>query len=261
MRRTMAQVAAVAISIGFATSAMAIEPGLYGVQSTWQTGLYQIDEETGQATLISIPSNNASCAGASFLYGDLYCTDVLDDNYRWSSGTFDIPTGAYTPISYQDGSANWHGLASSEAHGVCWAIDADAGNILKSLAPDGTVTTIGPAGIHGRGMAYDDTHGILYAIGSGALYSVDINTGASSYIGDIGIPSNLIGLAYDEGTQTLYANEGDTTMALYTLDTTTGAATLVGYNGVNWIDGLAWIPEPGSLGLLAIGVLFMPRRR
>lgn len=257
----MAKVMAVAISIGFAASALAVEPGLYGVQSTWETGLYRIDQETGEATLVSAPSNNASCAGASFLDGELYCTDVLDDDYRWTAGTFDLPTGAYTPISYQDGSANWHGLASSDAHGVCWSVDADAGNILKSLAPDGTTTTIGPAGIHGRGMAYDDTRGILYAIGSGALYSVDINTGASSYIGDIGIPSNLIGLAYDESTQTLYANEGDTTMALYTLDTTTGAATLVGYNNVNWIDGLAWIPEPGSLSLLAIGVPLMLRRR
>jgi hypothetical protein len=243
MNKCMTTLVAATVSASFAVSAPAIEPGLYGIESTWDTNLYKINELTGQATFLAPASNWASCAGASFLFDELYCTDVLDDDYHWSVGTFDISTGNYTPISYQDNSANWHGLASSDAHGVCWAIDADAGNILKSLAPDGTIITIGYAGIHGRGMAYDDTHGILYAIGDGALHTVDITTGESTFIGPLGIPSNLIGLAYDENTQTLYANEGETTASLYRVSPTTGEATLVGANGYGYIDGLAWIGD------------------
>ena len=51
------------------------------------------------------------------------------------------------------------------------------------------------------------------------------------------------------------------TDSLYTVDVNTGVATLVGANGHPWIDGLAWLPEPSSLVLLALGALSVLRRR
>ena len=90
---------------------------------------------------------------------------------------------------------------------------------------------------------------------------------------------NLAGLAFDEDSRILYANAipfgGGTgsPSLLYTVNVTTGLATLVGANGQNDIDGLAWIsdgpddhrsiPEPltATLGLMGLGVLGMATRR
>lgn len=269
MRRVLlATLAAIAI----VANAWAIDPGLYGIQSINDegNGLFRIDPLTGAATKITSLDKDPSLAGASFLNGELYVTDV----FNWIPGVgyllydrLDTETGVFTGIHDQGSDFNWHGLASSDALGVTWAIAQDIqGGHNKTLVETdvyGNMTTIGPTTIDGRGMAYDDTHGILYATNydDSGLYSIDINTGAATYIGDTGVRCDLVGLAYDEWTQTLYLNEADVTDSLYTVDVNTGIATLVGANGHPWIDGLAWIPEPSSLALLALGALSVLRRR
>ena len=50
---------------------------------------------------------------------------------------------------------------------------------------------------------------------------------------------DLVGLAYDEVSATLDMNVAGA--GLYTVDVETGQATLVGENGVNNIEGLAWL--------------------
>ena len=91
----------------------------------------------------------------------------------------------------------------------------------------------------------------------GALYSINQATGQSG---------GLVGLAFDEDNDVLYMNLGSNTTtpnSLFTINTTTGAATLVGANGAvagQGIDGLAWrssavasaAPEPGTFALLAL---------
>ena len=158
--------------------------------------------------------------------------------------------------------------------GILYAIDINNNDILTAQFPDGSVATIGSgAGIDGRGMAYDDANDILYAMGGGSLFTVSVITGTSILIGPTGLSTGGIGLAYDEKNGILYANERDSA-ELYTLNVTTGAATLVGSNGVEGIDGLAWmddcevriIPTLSEWGLIAMaGVLgivgFMVLRR
>jgi hypothetical protein len=270
MRRTIGMVASVVLASGFVASALAqIEPGLYGLQSWGQNGVYKIDESTGAATYISSLPHETFCVGVSFLNGELYGCDINPTEPHFLSyGRIDIPTGGYTGVHFQDGSMNWHGLASSDALGLTWAIDQNDGNNLKSTDVNGIITVIGPAGIDGRAMAYDDTHGILYATnwdwgaGEGRLYTLDIDTGAATLIGNLGVNCDMAGLAYDEVTQTLYLNDCWAGASdLYTVDVETGVATLVGPNGFEMIDGLAWIPEPASLGLLAIAGLLALRRR
>ena len=262
----MRKVVVVLAVAGFAASAFAVDEGLYAF-SSWTSEVWSIDESTGEATHLT-DTTAGSFSGASFLGGEMYGTDIWFDPYEFTVGTIDLDTGAYAYVSDQGGSWNWHGLASSDGAGVLWSIDQDAGNVLTSLAPDGTITSIGSTGVvDGRGMAYDDTNGILYATGgygsAGAthLYTVDVADGATADLGSTGLDTFLIGLAYDESTQTLYANDGNTG-DLYTVSTTDGSATHVGSNLASdvTIDSLAWIPEPASLGLLAIGALLLRRR-
>lgn len=266
MRRSI--FAWVTLVVFAANAGASLAPGLYGIQSINNegSGLFRIDPQTGAATKISELDKDPSIAGCSFLYGDLYVTDV----FNWVPGTgyllydkLDTDTGTFAGIHDQGFDFNWHGLASSDAHGVTWSIGGDSGKMLIATDVNGNMTTIGPTGIDGNGMAYDDVHGILYATNydDSSLYSIDINTGVATLIGDTGVRCDLVGLAYDEWTQTLYLNEADVTNSLYTVDVNTGVATLVGANNHPWIDGLAWIPEPTSLSLLALGALAMRRRR
>lgn len=265
MRRVLLTALAVT---AVATSAWALEPGLYGIQSINNegNGLFRIDPATGAATKLMSLDKDPSLAGASFLGGELYVSDVLN----WVPGSgyrlynrLDTQTGVFTGIHDQGFDFNWHGLASSDAFGVTWAIGQDTNRSLIQTDINGNMTVIGPTGIDGRGMAYDDTHGVLYATNydDSGLYSIDILTGAATYIGNTGVRCDVVGMAYDEVTQTLYLNEGDETDSLYTVDVNSGVATLVGANGHAWIDGLAWLPEPSSLVLLALGALAGVRRR
>jgi DNA-binding beta-propeller fold protein YncE len=266
-RSVVFALATVAIAtVAIAANAWAVDPGLYGVQTADGEGshVYRIDPATAAATRISSMPFDVSLAGATFLHDQLYVSDVLQFVPTAAFyGMVDVETGAYTGIHDQGFDLNWHGLASSESLGVTWSISQQADRNLVETALDGSFHMIGPTGIDGRGMAYDDANGILYAINfsDASLYTVDIATGLSTRVGPTGTPCDAIGLAYDEFTRTLYMSEGDVTDSLYTLDVSTGAATLVGELGFHFIDGLAWVPEPASFGLLALGAVVALRRR
>ena len=59
------------------------------------------------------------------------------------------------------------------------------------------------------------------------------------------------GLAFDEITRTLYLNVAST--GLYSVDIGTGAATFIGPNDANGIDGLAWQDPPVGACCLVTG--------
>jgi hypothetical protein len=274
------------LCVGGSAHAQTFPDGLIGLSSTEPAVLYSIDASTGKATPIVTLNGGASLTGLAFLQRTLYGTDLY--NFPGSSGGNDIGSistgGIITFLSNQNGSANWHGLAANEAGNVLYSIDLNNNNILTAQFPDGSVQTIGSGtGIDGRGMEYDNTHGILYATGSdGSLYTVSTSTGTSTLIGLTGVDtSTYVGLAYDECNEILYLNDGG---QLYTLDINTGAATLVGSNGVDdIIDGLAWKgdcgpnpnpnPNPNPIptlsewglivmaGVLGIAALLVIRRR
>jgi len=248
--------------------------GLIGL-STRTDSLYSIDPDIGAATLIGPAGGNYAGVGLSFLGGELFASDLL---LQLPSPDFDVQTarislvlGTSTPIGVQDGSLNWHGLASDETLGLLYSIALDQANQpLKAMAPSGVVTTIGAGtGIDGRGMAFDDVNRILYATSSSdeSLYTVDVSTGAAQRIGafGLGIDTSFSGLAYDEVNRILYLNGGVDDVSplignLYSVDVGTGQASLLGSNGVEFVDGLAWIAddaapvsEPAALALFSVG--------
>ena len=227
--------------------------GLVGLSSNNPAVLYSIDASNGTATPFVTLNGNAGITGLSYIEGTLYGTDLY--GFPGASGGFDIGSistgGIITFLGDQNGSSNWQGLASDDCgENILYALDIENNNILTAQFPNGTVQTIGTGGdVQFVGMAYDDLNEILYAIPrNGLLYTVSTVDGTSSLIGGSVIPQPTIswGLAYDEDNSILYANNGNTG-ELYTLNVTTGAATLVGSNNVveTVIDGLAWLDPCG----------------
>ena len=267
---------AVPVLMGLVGSTPALA-ALYGLSSSYPGTLYTIAPGSGLATAVGdlTGCDSVSYTGLSFLDGTLFGTDVyLNSDY--TIGTIDTGTTAFTFVNDQDGSWNWHGLASDEGAGLLYTIDYDDGYKLKSMTAGGVVTTIGTGtGIQGRGMAYDDGNGILYATGpetqAQSLYTVNTATGESTLIGAMGVSTYYIGLAYDEVADILYANVGET--GLYTVNVSTGELAFIGSNGTtagSGIDGLAWlgpqgpdVPEPGTLALamLAVGAIAGLKKR
>ena len=88
----------------------------------------------------------------------------------------------------------------------------------------------------------------FYAIqDSGTLLSIDSTTFDVTTVGSMGIATSFGDLAYDSSTQTLYALGGRDNAGLYTVNTATGAATLVGMHNANDLFGLAFDSSTNTL--------------
>lgn len=111
----------------------------------------------------------------------------------------------------------------------------------------------------------------LYTIDSGTdslNTQIPPNNGTQNVVGSLGIDVNSeeVGFDIESGTNIAYlaANVGpDRRSGLYTVNLTTGAATLVGLigNGTLVRDITVVIPEPASLGFAAAAGLLALRRR
>ena len=177
-----------------------VQAQLVGLSSSNPGTLYQFNTSTGVATPVFNLTGTVrvSYTDLAFLNGAFYATDLVfpgRDGYNF--GTINATTGATTFISHQDGSNDWEGLTLNPKTGLFFTVDDDApGEPLKTISPTGVTTIIGKtAAIFGK---------------TAATFNC--------------------ALAYDTLTQLLY--DVDLNGNLYTLNTTTGAATLVGSLGL-----------------------------
>jgi hypothetical protein len=98
----------------------------------------------------------------------------------------------------------------------------------------GAVTMVGSHvnTVNLHALAYDSVHDVLYGADTmpcGGLSIVDRGTGESTCVGPFVATPAIYGLAYDPASDTLYGVDG---ISLYTIDRSTGAATLVGPHGM-----------------------------
>ncbi len=163
-------------------------------------------------------------------------------------GTLDLGTGAFSNINSATGGVNeiglgeFNGLLYLEANGL-------GGSELNSVDPaTGNNTPIG-AGLP-LGDDFGSTANGLFLVGTDAnLYSVDPSSGAETKIGALGITlSGFRGLSVSIDSTALFFSDGGN---LYTIDTTTGSATLVGQT----IDGSSADQSYGGLMFLS-GTLY-----
>jgi hypothetical protein len=120
-------------------------------------------------------------------------------------------------------------------------IDLDAPSVVLQIAADaGNFVT-------GGAWANNKWYGAVYT--DNTLITMDTTTGARTVIGSLG--TEITGISYDRTTSTMY---GVSLTGLYTIDLTTGTATLVADCGVasSVFINLACNPVNGSLYTLDI---------
>jgi len=128
--------------------------------------------------------------------------------------------------------------------GGTWADDTWYGTVTKSSAPfhfisidpvTGSRTIIGDMGVDMTGLSYNSVNGLMYSVGydgtgHSQLYTISINTGAATLIGDCG-PRMLTSLAINNAGQA-YSVDMATDM-LGTVDLASGLFIPIGPTGFN----------------------------
>ncbi len=124
--------------------------------------------------------------------------------------------------------------AVSTAHAALLGID-DNGTLVDINPADATTSNPRPVGNKVNMIAWAP-NGTLYGVSQGMttdvppggkLYTINIATGLATYVADLGMPVTVEGdIAIDPTTGKLYAI--DSQGALTTINTTTGAGTLIG---------------------------------
>jgi len=157
-------------------------------------------------------------------------------------GTIDLNTGAFTQLGSSP--VPLGGMAVVNGTLYASSYNTPGSGTLYTVNPtNGSLTVVGTSSINYAGLG--STTSGLYALGvDGNLYSINPNSGAAAKIGPTGFvfgDGDWAGLS--NNANTLYFSNG---AKLFTLNTTTGATTLVGSTGG---------PQMGAL-LMESGILY-----
>ncbi len=178
-----------------------------------------------------------------------------------STGTFsslDIATGVYTNLGtiLPPGAETWAGLEFDPTSGTLYALSTDIAVSTLASIDIGSVTktTIGATGMAGGiALAVDGAgNGWSYDILDDNLYSVDLATGTATVVGSIGFDANFAqGMTWDPNTDTVYMaafNNGAFQAEWRSVDTATGATTLIGVINPPDLSDMGWVSIPGDGG-------------
>ena len=244
---------------GAVAASVPAQAALFGVASFSPFGsqsLYAVDASTGAATLVGSTGlrqiSGLSWDGANSrlvaltVAGDQFAIDTTTGaSTLLVDSSFGVPEGS---IAFSGGTA--YSTLFDNLH--AWS-----GSAWSQVGPSGLAAGADISGLDFGG-------GLLLGLalnGGGAdqLVSLDVSTGAATVIGATGTnAASLAGLAYGFIGGAWYMTDGS---SLYTVDSASGAATLVGAHGVAGFSGLAFVPSPGVVALLALSGLVAARRR
>lgn len=239
-----------------AAAAGLVPGGLYGTDGA---NLFLIDRVSGAASLVG-PHGAVEFAIGAIAFdagGTLYGMSLTDEAQLYR---IDVGTGAATPIGPLGIGFVFEGGLTFDTNGRL--IGVNQGTALGAQAFEvntatGAATVIGPVG--GQARDIDDLTrdgNVIYGIDrpSNSLGVLDPVTGTYTVIGNTGDTVGDTGglAAAPDGVlyATFAANGG-----FYTVDKTTGAATLIAINDVDY--GLAFAPEREPARLHSYSVKFV----
>lgn len=261
-RRAVAPVFFGVLAAAVAVIGLAVTPARAAIiyQTCGGSTLCTVDTDTGAYATVGSFGIGSTFGAAFDLNGTLYATTGTN-----SLSTVNLSTGAATVIGSLPTSA--------------YAIDFDSTGRLYSLGTNGALyqldkttgggTLIGNTGINATMDIAFDSHDNLFGVVNGNLYRIDANTG--SVLGSIAtsLGGSNMGIMFDQN-DVLWATLYTSNSPLYTLNTTTGAATQVYSTGLGGPHGgdiyvaSQAVPEPGLVALFGIavgGLGLMHRRR
>lgn len=169
---------------------------------------------------------NASAANAATLiYGSVF-NGPTDFASLWAFDPAGVPPNQQRfigPIGFQR-----VGALDFSPGGTLYGIGTEAGNTvlitINTATGGGTkVGSLGFGNLFVQDIAFRPTDGVLFAFAEGFILTINTTTGAATILGDAGIGFPFGNSLAFQGTTLFYANESN----LYTIDQTTGAATLV----------------------------------
>ncbi|MGB5873686.1 MAG: choice-of-anchor D domain-containing protein [Bacteroidota bacterium] len=162
--------------------------------------------------------------------GVFYGTLGLNDPNPGSLITIDVATGAGTLIG-TTGISHVPALAIKSTGEVFVADPSTDCRLWRVDAASGASVLIAPTGLFYIHALAFDVNDVLYAVDmwSRDLYIVNDSTAASTLIGSPGVA--VRGLAFDPTDNTLWASVGGED-SIFTIDVSTGSATLVGKTGL-----------------------------
>ncbi|NCU37361.1 hypothetical protein EOM75_15315, partial [Candidatus Falkowbacteria bacterium] len=197
---------------------------------------FSIDVDNPSApTVIGATSYTAFCG--DFEPGDVdnmyvidYDTDVLK--------MVDIATGVATdvvsvPCPMAGSGGIWTDLAIDKNDGTFYATatDINFSNLYIIDPSSGVITLVGDIGVAAIISCTIDLDGVMYGfdIVSDNTYSIDVATGAATLLGPAGFDGNYAqGMGYDAVNDVVYLAAYAASAQLRTLNTSTGATTLIG---------------------------------
>ena len=218
-----------------------------------------LDTETLQFTnigQIGVPFDFGGLAWDSTNQTMYMVTGFADTNLY----TVDINNGGATLVG-SHGFSDMFGLAYDPTTDKVYSSRSTTGTGFYSLdRSNGSPNYIGNPGVNLDGLAYDSFRDMIVGAhaGAGDIYDIDRSDGSPTLL-YAGPWFNNCGLAYDPETDLLWMI--DWSGNLYTYDPSNGYARTQVLGGLGGHDGLEFIPEPGTLLLLALGGLSLIRRR
>jgi hypothetical protein len=208
------------------------------------TGFVKIDLATGAITTIQQLFDSSSfLTGADFVKGRYLAAQYGTNKLIYVNGN-----GTFEEIITLAGVTSITGLSYDAAADKIYVADVTgAGTVLRAISTtDFSVTLVGT--ITGEiiiGLA-SDASGTMYGISLDAdnLYRIDTASGFGTVVGPLGININFAqGIAFDRTNNILYGTLYSSSGGLYTINTTTGAATQVAPFGAE-LDGFAIPTQP-----------------
>ncbi|MGD9790429.1 MAG: GC-type dockerin domain-anchored protein [Phycisphaerales bacterium] len=208
--------------------------------------MYELNMDDGTRTSIGSATTNAGTTGGlayDCQSGTMYLTSTSLD----SLFTLDVTTGQATLVgAYGDSAIVMHGLEWDSANQTLYGVSSHNNGLYTISTTTGVATLVGTSFLLSfTNLGYDSDNDIMYATNTttpDSFHSMDLATGATTYIGDLNGPTNPHGLAYNSANHTMYIICSNTD-TLYTVDLASGATTVVGALGSANYLGLAYIPE------------------